>query len=119
MSDSFEQHSSPRSPQTILIHPSSKLQIWNGMFTVSLLLRPLQGAEPTMSTDTMRPVRSREKALRGFRVHLALYVALNIMLLGFNVLTGAPWWSVWILCAWGVVVVAHGVAALLAGSSSP
>jgi hypothetical protein len=69
-----------------------------------------------MSTETMRPVRSRAEALYSFRVHLALYVALNIILLGFNVLTGAPWWSLWILSGWGVLVMAHGVAALFAES---
>ena len=70
-----------------------------------------------MSTGTMTSVLSRrEDARRGFRVHFALYVAVNIMLLGFNVLTGTPWWSLWILSGWSVAVVAHGLAVLFAGS---
>jgi hypothetical protein len=52
----------------------------------------------------------RIRAKRGFRVHLAVYVAVNALLVLIWALTSAAYfWPVWPMLGWGIGVVSHGV----------
>ena len=55
----------------------------------------------------------RAEALVGFAIHLAGYLAVNVVLLVINLLTspGVPW-AIWPLLGWGVGVASHGAGVL-------
>jgi hypothetical protein len=51
---------------------------------------------------------------RAFYVHLAVYVAVQVMLVGIWALTGAGFpWFLFPLLGWGVGLAAHGAVAML------
>ena len=51
---------------------------------------------------------------RHFYVHLAIYVAVNLMLIGIWALVGGGFpWFLFPLMGWGIGVVAHGATAFL------
>ncbi len=45
---------------------------------------------------------------RGFRIHLTVFVLKMALLSGINLLTGAPYWVLYVLVGWGIGVLAHG-----------
>jgi len=48
---------------------------------------------------------------RGFLIHLAAYVVVNIGLIAINVIaTPNTWWFYWPLLGWGIGIIAHGIA---------
>lgn len=54
------------------------------------------------------------RARRGFFIHLAAYVAVNVLLVGVNLATTPDrLWFPWPLAGWGLGVLAHGVAVYL------
>jgi hypothetical protein len=54
--------------------------------------------------------RRRLAALKGFYVHLIVFVLVIAGLLIINSLTGGPWWVALVFFAWGLGVLAHGLA---------
>lgn len=52
-------------------------------------------------------VTPRERLVGAFRPHLYIYLAVNAGLTGINVATGAPWWAVWPLVLWGMLLMLH------------
>jgi hypothetical protein len=49
---------------------------------------------------------------QGFYIHLLVYVCVMALLVLINAVTPAsPWWVQWPLVAWGIGVIAHGLAA--------
>ena len=67
-------------------------------------------------TATSTPIRLRydERPLRGFLIHLGIYVAVVIALIALNLLTNpAKLWSLWVLAGWGIGVAAHDIVLLL------
>jgi hypothetical protein len=47
----------------------------------------------------------------GFKIHFAVYVAVNLLLLAVNLLTDPHvLWFVWPLAGWGIGILAHGAA---------
>jgi hypothetical protein len=46
---------------------------------------------------------------RGFRFHLALYIAVNLLLIVLNfTLSPNKLWFYWPLLGWGIGIIAHG-----------
>lgn len=60
---------------------------------------------PNTAAAAQSPLRSRIS--RTFKGHLLIYLALNAALTGLNIYTGAPWWAVWPLVLWGLLVMLH------------
>lgn len=64
----------------------------------------------------MAETAERDSAMRAFYIHLAIYVAVNLILIAFNLwqapAEGEPreYWFVWPLAGWGIGVAAHGLA---------
>jgi hypothetical protein len=52
----------------------------------------------------------RVAAIKGFYVHLAVYVVVNIGLFVVDAFTGPNWWVQWVVFGWGIGVVAHAIA---------
>jgi hypothetical protein len=49
-------------------------------------------------------------ALKGFYIHLSVFVLVMAGLAVVNALTGRVWWVLWVLLGWGIGVLAHGLA---------
>jgi 2TM domain len=58
----------------------------------------------------LEEARRRVAALKGFYIHLSVFVLVLAGLLVVNILTGGPWWVAWVFLGWGVGVLAHGLA---------
>jgi len=54
--------------------------------------------------------RRRVKSLKGFYIHLVLFVLVMAFLVILNGMTAGPWWVQWVFLGWGIGIVAHGVA---------
>jgi hypothetical protein len=46
----------------------------------------------------------------GLRVHAIVFVLSMLLMLVINVVTGAPYWVVWVLLAWGIGMLSHWLA---------
>ena len=46
----------------------------------------------------------------GLRIHAIVFAASMVLMLVINLLTGAPYWVVWPLLAWGVGMLSHWLA---------
>jgi hypothetical protein len=60
--------------------------------------------------------RRRLAALKGFYIHLTVFVLVVGALVLVNSLTGGRWWVVWVFFGWGIGVLAHGAAVSARGS---
>jgi hypothetical protein len=61
--------------------------------------------------DAYRRARRRVRQIRGFYVHVAVFVAVNILLHLINfVATPKVYWAFWPLVGWGIGLLAHGLA---------
>jgi hypothetical protein len=61
--------------------------------------------------DAYRRARRRVREIRGFYVHVAVFVAVNILLHLINfVATPKVYWAFWPLVGWGIGLLAHGLA---------
>jgi len=55
--------------------------------------------------------RRRVRGIRGFYIHVAVFVAVNIVLHVINVVTTPKvYWAFWPLLGWGIGLLAHGLA---------
>jgi 2TM domain len=62
--------------------------------------------------DAYRRARRRVREIRGFYLHVAVFVAVNILLHLINfVATPKVYWAFWPLVGWGIGLLAHGLAA--------
>ena len=51
---------------------------------------------------------------RTFYLHLSIYIAVNLMLIGIWALVGGGFpWFLFVLMGWGIAIVAHGASAFL------
>ncbi len=54
--------------------------------------------------------RGRAEAKFGFYKHLAVYLAVNALLVVINLLTSpGSYWAIWPLLGWGIAIVIHAV----------
>ena len=63
-----------------------------------------------MTEEQRQQAIRRIQAKRGFRAHLAVYLAVNALLVLIWAITSATYfWPVWPMLGWGIGVVSHGV----------
>lgn len=54
--------------------------------------------------------KRRVEAKIGFFIHLAIYIAVNILLIIINITTDPQYlWFKWPLIGWGIGVISHGI----------
>ena len=53
--------------------------------------------------------RARVKELKGFYIHAAAFVLVNIGLFVINLLVGGTWWFFWPLIFWGIGLGVHAL----------
>jgi 2TM domain len=72
----------------------------------------------SVASDRAKLLRARNRlaALKGFYIHLLVFVLVMVALVAINAFTGGPWWSLIVLAIWGIAVLAHWLA--LRGSNS-
>jgi hypothetical protein len=61
----------------------------------------------TPTPDRRAEARQRSQAQRDFMSHLALYVLINVFLIGVWT-PGTYFWPAWVLAVWGAGLVLHG-----------
>jgi uncharacterized membrane protein len=59
--------------------------------------------------DQYEQAQRRVRRLRGFYIHLLVYVVVNLGLLGLNLVTGRPLWFFWATGGWGIGLLAHAL----------
>ena len=70
-----------------------------------------------MTDEQRQRAIRRIQAKRGFRVHFAVYLAVNALLVLIWAATGAGYfWPVWPILGWGIGVVAHAVSVYVGSS---
>jgi 2TM domain len=61
--------------------------------------------------DAYRRARHRVAALRGFYIHLTVFLLVNALLFVINIVTSpGTWWFYWVLFGWGIGLLAHAAA---------
>jgi hypothetical protein len=68
--------------------------------------------ERTMSTQETRyqSAKKRVEALKGFYVHLTVYIVVNLFLFTLNILASPDrLWFYWPLMGWGIAVALHAL----------
>jgi hypothetical protein len=73
-----------------------------------------QPPAPAPTGDHARRERARRRvaAIKGFYIHFFVFVLVVAGLVVINWLTGGPWWALGVFLAWGIGVLAHGLAAM-------
>ena len=67
-------------------------------------------------SETYQKARDRAEAKYQFYVHVAVYVAVMVLLVVINMITSpASNWSIWPLIGWGLAVVLHGLRVFVLG----
>jgi len=46
----------------------------------------------------------------GLRIHALVFIVSVVLMVLVNVLTGPPYWVVWVLLGWGVGILSHWLA---------
>lgn len=71
---------------------------------------------PGMLADSKNLLSKGPLASRGFLIHLAAFVAVNVVLAAINLLlTPNKLWFYWVILGWGLGIVAHGLAEYYSG----
>jgi len=66
---------------------------------------------PDNQADRYAQARRRVREIRAFYLHVAVFVAVNILLHLINVVaTPTVYWAFWPLFGWGIGLLAHGLA---------
>ena len=62
-------------------------------------------------SDLEEEVREEVEEIKGFYIHLGIYVLINLFLIVLNLITSPSYfWAIWPMLGWGVGVGAHAVA---------
>ncbi len=65
--------------------------------------------QPVEETASYRRAKARVEAVRGFFIHLTIYLIINAFLLGLNLITTPDHlWFYWPLLGWGAGVAING-----------
>lgn len=68
----------------------------------------VQSPDTNVEETSYERARRRMEELKGFYVHLGVYLAVNLGLFLINYLTSrGNWWFYWPLIGWGIAVVIH------------
>ena len=69
---------------------------------------------PKRMRSTPRQLKFSEPPLRGFLIHLTVFIVVIVGLAALNLLRNpAHPWFLWVFCAWGIAIAAHDVALLI------
>ena len=69
---------------------------------------------PKRMRSTPQQLKFSEPPLRGFLIHLTVFIVVIVGLATLNLLRNpAHPWFLWVLCAWGIAIAAHDVALLI------
>lgn len=62
------------------------------------------------SDDKYQEAKNMVEKLKGFYVHLIVYILVNAMLLVINTVTYSDgWWNIYPLLGWGIGLTAHAI----------
>ena len=76
-----------------------------------------EGSSPAPTPEArLAEARRRLAALKGFYIHLSVFVLVVLALVFVNSLSGGRWWVLWVFFGWGLGVLAHGAAVSARGS---
>lgn len=64
-----------------------------------------------MSTSIARAM-PEAPSHRGFRHHATAYALVMALLVALNVVTGGPYWVIWVAAGWGIGLALHAFFAL-------
>lgn len=78
---------------------------------------PVTAPEPDENDARLRRARERAEAVRGFYIHLGIYLIVNLGIFALNVVlvlvnAHQNWFFFWPLLAWGIAVLIHGFVVL-------
>jgi hypothetical protein len=79
-----------------------------------LALRGYSSKEKKMNEQEIKYQKAKERveALKGFYIHLTVYVVVNLILFSINMIVSPDsLWFIWPLMGWGVGVVIHALSA--------
>lgn len=66
-------------------------------------------APVTIDEKKYAEAKRQVAALKGFYIHLFVFVCVMLGLLGINVATKSEWWVQWPLLGWGLGLAGHAV----------
>ena len=64
-----------------------------------------------MATSIARPM-PESPSRRGLRHHLIAYALVMALLVALNVVSGGPYWVLWVAAGWGMGIALHAFLAL-------
>ena len=59
--------------------------------------------------EKLERAKDRVEAMTGFYIHLAIYVAVMVLLFAIDVAFGSGWWFYWALFGWGIGIAFHAL----------
>jgi fatty acid desaturase len=65
---------------------------------------------PVVERAKLERAKRRVAAIKGFYIHLTVFVLVIAGLFVVDLATGSDWWVHWVLLGWGIGVVAHAFA---------
>jgi hypothetical protein len=73
-------------------------------------------APDTSEADKLADANRRVAALKGFYIHLLVFVAVLLGLALINAATDSVWWVHWVFLGWGIGILAHAIFVFAGGS---
>jgi protein-S-isoprenylcysteine O-methyltransferase Ste14 len=70
----------------------------------------LQAPAPQHNGEKLERAKRQVAAMKGFYVHLFVFVVVVAVLMLVDAATGERWWVHWVFLGWGIGVVAHALA---------
>lgn len=72
----------------------------------------MEAENPSQLTEQQRRERARQRVaeMKGFFVHLIIFIGVIAVLFAVNATSGGSWWVQWVFLGWGVGVAAHAFA---------
>jgi hypothetical protein len=73
---------------------------------------PAASQQSTPGDQDARLQRAKKQvaAIKGFYIHLGVFILVLAGLLAINAAGGGSWWVQWVFLGWGIGVVAHALA---------
>ncbi|NER16577.1 2TM domain-containing protein [Spongiivirga citrea] len=62
------------------------------------------------NTEAYQKAKKKVRARLGFKVHLAVYIAVNAILISINLINSPDYlWAIWPLMGWGIAIFWHAM----------